>query len=135
MIQGINHITLAVRNVELSFEFYTKILGLRPVAKWDKGAYLKIDDTWIALNLDAKVADAKRIDYSHIAFTCNSSDYRSLRTRLLTYGCAEWSENRSEGDSFYFLDPDGHRLEIHVGDLESRLRNMHDNPWADFQYY
>ena len=135
MIQGINHITLAVKDIELSFQFYTKVLGLKPVAKWSKGAYLEIADTWIALNLDPNVADANRSDYSHIAFTCNSADYRSLRTRLLEYGCLEWSENKSEGDSFYFLDPDGHKLEIHVGDLESRLEDMRERPWDEFEYY
>jgi catechol 2,3-dioxygenase-like lactoylglutathione lyase family enzyme len=135
MIRGINHITLAVKDVELSFEFYTRILGLKPIAKWDKGAYLKIADTWIALNLDPKAAAVERTDYSHIAFTCNSSDYRSLRIRLLEHGCAEWSENRSEGDSFYFLDPDGHKLEIHVGNLETRLGEMRDRPSGEVEYY
>lgn len=135
MLRGINHITLAVKDVELSFEFYTEILGLKPVARWDKGAYLVAADTWVALNLDPKVVDAKRTDYSHIAFTCGSSEFRSLRARLLEYGCIEWSENRSEGDSFYFLDPDGHRLEIHVGDLKSRLKHMHDTPWDGVTFY
>jgi catechol 2,3-dioxygenase-like lactoylglutathione lyase family enzyme len=135
MIGGLNHITLAVRDVELSFQFYTKILGLKPVARWSKGAYVETAGTWIALNLDRKVAEATRTDYSHIAFTCSSSDFGSLRRRLLEYGCVEWSENRSEGDSFYFLDPDGHRLELHVGDLESRLRAMREEPWDGVEYY
>ena len=135
MIRGINHITLAVKDIELSFQFYTKVLGLKPVARWSKGAYLETAGTWIALNLDPKVAETKRRDYSHIAFTCSSSDFESLRGRLLEYGCVEWSENRSEGESFYFLDPDGHRLELHVGDLQSRLRVMREK-WSDgVEYY
>jgi hypothetical protein len=68
MIKGINHITLAIKDVEKSFEFYKDILGLKPVAKWNNGAYLTAGDTWIALIQDSKVLEAKRLDYSHIAF-------------------------------------------------------------------
>ena len=39
MITGINHIMLAIADVERSFTFYTTILGFRPIAKWPKGAY------------------------------------------------------------------------------------------------
>ena len=135
MINGINHITLAVKDVEKSFEFYKDILSLKPVAKWKNGAYLTGGDTWIALNQDSKISEAKRPDYSHIAFTCTNSNFQTLKSRLLDYGSIKWSENESEGDSFYFLDPDGHRFEIHVGDLQSRLKEMQDNPWDTFEYY
>lgn len=135
MIKSINHITLAVRNVEKSFNFYKDILGLKPIAKWENGAYLTAGDTWIALNQDSKVSESKRSDYSHIAFTCLSSDFQALKSHLLDFGSVEWSENKSEGDSFYFIDPDGHKLEIHVGDLQSRLKEMQGNPWDTFEYY
>ncbi len=51
MITGVNHITLAVRDIEASFTFYTRVLGLRPAAKWPEGAYLLARDMWIALIL------------------------------------------------------------------------------------
>lgn len=44
-------------------------------------------------------------------------------------------DNRSEGASFYFLDPDGHRLEAHVGDLASRLRTCREHPYAGMRFY
>ena len=96
MIKGINHITLAVKDVEKSFEFYKDILGLKPVVKWKNGAYLTSADTWLALNQDSKVSEAKRPDYSHIAFSCNNSDFQALKSKLLDLGCVEWSENKSE---------------------------------------
>jgi hypothetical protein len=99
------------------------------------GAYLTTGDTWIALNEDPSVADAERPDYSHIAFSCITSDFPGLKSDLLDYGCIERSENSSEGESFYFLDPDGHRLEIHVGNLKTRLKRMQDNPWDEIEYY
>jgi len=39
-VGGINHVTLAVGDLERSFGFYTQVLGLRAAARWDGGAYL-----------------------------------------------------------------------------------------------
>lgn len=135
MVKGINHITFAVADINASFNFYTSVLGLKPVARWDKGAYLKTDEFWIALNVDQNINKMKQPDYSHVAFTCTKSDFPEMKARILEYGCIEWSKNVSEGESLYFLDPDGHKLEIHVGDLESRLKEMKMNAWAEFEFY
>lgn len=135
MIKSINHFTFAVSDLEKSFRFYLDLLGLKPVAKWKNGAYFLAGDTWLALNLDEKVTSSARNDYSHIAFTCRADEFVALKNRLLDYGCREWSVNQSEGDSFYFTDPDGHKLEIHVGDLNTRLKEMRDHPRADFEFF
>jgi len=39
MIISMNHLTLAVRDIEKSFIFYKNILKLKPIVRWDKGAY------------------------------------------------------------------------------------------------
>lgn len=32
--------------------------------------------------------------------------------RVISFGAEVWKENKSEGQSLYILDPDGHKLEI-----------------------
>ena len=105
------------------------------MVKWKNGTYFKAGDTWVALNYDEKVSTSVRNDYSHIAFTCLAAEFQELKAKLQMYGSSEWSENTSEGESYYFTDPEGHKMEIHVGDLESRLKEMRDNPWDAFQYF
>lgn len=39
-----------------------------------------------------------------------------------------------EGASFYFLDPDGHKLEVHVGDLQSRLATCRHKPYPGMRF-
>lgn len=134
-IQGLNHLTLSITDLERSFAFYVDLLGCRPVARWSRGAYLETDDLWLALVVDTRIGETRRPDYSHIAFSCAPDDFPALQTALQQAGAAAWSENESEGDSYYFCDPDGHKLEIHVGDLASRLAHMKAHPWDAITFY
>ena len=52
MITHMNHVTLAVKDIEKSFIFYREILGLNPLCRWDKGAYFLVGDFWFCLNVD-----------------------------------------------------------------------------------
>jgi catechol 2,3-dioxygenase-like lactoylglutathione lyase family enzyme len=132
VIHGVNHITFSVRDLEASFSFYTKVLGLRPVARWYKGAYLEAGDDWICLSLDGDVRSANLHEYTHMAFTVSSEDFSVLVERIQSAGAVRWQENRSPGESLYFLDPDGHKLEIHVSTLRARICAMKENPPKDF---
>jgi hypothetical protein len=48
--------------------------------------------------------------------------------QLRRIGAVCWQENRSQGDSHSFLDPDGHKLEIHTLTLADRMKAMMHNP-------
>ncbi|MDE1176605.1 MAG: fosfomycin resistance glutathione transferase [Edaphobacter sp.] len=131
MIGGINHITLAVRDLEISFSFYTDVLGLRPVAKWYKGAYLEAGTDWICLTLDESTRSGSLPEYTHLALTVDEAEFAAAMKRLQDAGAECWQQNHSEGESYYFLDPNGHKLEIHTGTLQSRLATMMEHPPRD----
>jgi catechol 2,3-dioxygenase-like lactoylglutathione lyase family enzyme len=135
MISGINHITLSVRDLEASFTFYTTVLGLKPVARWFKGTYLQAAEDWVCLTLDPNTRTAAHPEYTHTAFTVSAADYSRLVERLRAAQAVCWQENRSHGDSFYFLDPDGHKLEIHVSNLSDRLQTLKAHPPKDLIFF
>lgn len=126
MISGLNHITLAVKDVDKSFDFYSKVIGLKPLVKWDKGAYFLAGDFWFCINKDDLVNS--RNDYTHYAFSVSHEQFKLLSEKLINSGVTIFKENTSPGDSLYFLDPDGHKLEIHVGNWRLRLNEKMQNP-------
>lgn len=134
-IAGVNHVTLAVKNVEQSLRFYSGVLGLKPVARWRMGAYLIAGQDWIALTLDAQTRTASLPEYTHLAFTVSEDDFLVTVERLRVAMAEIWQENRSPGQSFYFLDPNGHKLEIHTSTLEARMLALQANPPQDLFIY
>ncbi|MCK3860927.1 fosfomycin resistance glutathione transferase [Pseudomonas sp. B329] len=135
MLTGFNHLTLAVTDVPRSVSFYHDLLRVQLDATWDNGAYLSLPGLWLCLSLDPVCSTTAAMDYTHYAFTVDAADFTALVERLRAAGVQEWRDNRSEGASFYFLDPDGHKLEVHVGDLASRLQACRAKPYAGMKFY
>lgn len=135
MLSGLNHLTLAVTDLARSLHFYHELLQLKLDATWEKGAYLSLPGLWFCLSLDPARHSTPTADYTHYAFTVGEADFSVLVTRLRAAGVQEWRDNCSEGASFYFLDPDGHKLEIHVGDRASRLQACRAKPYAGMKFY
>lgn len=135
MLTGLNHLTLAVRDLERSMTFDTAVLGARAHARWDAGAYLELGSLWLCLSVDTARADTPQGDYTHFAFGVAQPDFARFVAHARAQGVPEWKSNRSEGDSFYFLDPDGHQLEVHVGNLHSRLAACRARPYAGMRFF
>lgn len=132
MLTGLNHITIAVNDLDKSFDFYVGLLGMRPHAKWNKGAYLSLGELWLCLSSGDAIPSR---DYSHIAFDVSSLNFPLVKSQLLTAGVEQWKYNRSEGESLYILDPNGHKLELHVGSLAKRLESLQLMPYEGMQLY
>jgi len=135
VITGINHVTFAVVDLERSLRFYADVLGCRLVAKWKRGAYLAAGELWVCLSVDEPARSPAAADSSHVALSVSEADFPTLRERILAANAPQWQPNRSEGPSLYFLDPDGHRLEIHVGDLQSRLAACRKAPYEEMELF
>lgn len=132
MIKGINHITLSVRSLDESFDFYSNTLGFKPLMKKKKSAYFLAGDLWFCIEEDVSARSGPLSEYTHIAFSIDQNDFKKIAEKIKNSNATIFKENKSEGDSLYFLDPTGHKLEIHVGNWKSRLSFYKGQPDTDF---
>jgi catechol 2,3-dioxygenase-like lactoylglutathione lyase family enzyme len=118
-ISGLNHLTLAVGDLERSVAFYLELLGFSIRMRGPSSAYLQAGSLWLSLVLDPEVRQGPLPEYSHVAFSVSPAELPLLADKLTAAGVARWQEP-DHSNSFYFLDPDGHKLELHAGDIHSR---------------
>jgi catechol 2,3-dioxygenase-like lactoylglutathione lyase family enzyme len=134
MITGINHLTLSVKQLARSYRFYVNVLGCKPIAKWPKGAYVTAGNVWVALVADRHTRSGPLPEYTHVAFRVPALSFDAFAERIRASSAKIFQENVTEGKSLYFLDPDGHKLEIHAGDLKSRLASARKAPWKGLKF-
>ncbi len=132
MLTGINHLTIAVKDLAIALDFYVATLGMRPIVKWREGAYLKAGELWLCLSC-GESRPAK--DYSHVAFSIPEEHFTTFAARMKERSVPIWKENSSEGESIYILDPDGHKLEVHAGNLATRLEQLKAAPYEELHWY
>ncbi len=135
MLTGLNHLTLSVSCLETSFNFYTQTLGCKPLAKWKRGAYLLAGDLWLCLSVNPNLDSPMSSDYTHIAFSVAPEFLKEYRQNIERHNFKLWQENTSEGDSLYILDPDNHKLELHLGNWRSRLAAIKENPYENMIFF
>jgi len=135
VLKGLNHITLSVSDLARSVTYYTELLGFSLRARWNKGAYLSLGELWLCLSQDPQVRSGPLVEYTHLAFTVHAQDFDTFSRKVADGAHPIWKENTSEGESIYLLDPDGHKLEVHAGSLESRLAALRKEPYDDLVLY
>jgi hypothetical protein len=64
-------------------------------------------------------------------------NFERTTKKISDSGAFIFKENSSPGDSLYFLDPDGHKLEIHVGDWRKRIETKKAIPgnWKNIEFF
>jgi catechol 2,3-dioxygenase-like lactoylglutathione lyase family enzyme len=135
VLKGLNHITLSVKDLPRSVDYYTELLGFCLRAEWNAGAYLTLGDLWLCLSRDHNVRSGPLAEYTHFALSVDSADFDNFSRKVEEEARPTWKENKSEGDSIYLLDPNGHKLEVHAGSLDSRLAALRKEPYDGLILY
>ena len=119
-LDGIDHVALTVRDVRRSVRWYTEVLGLerRFEEQWgDFPAVVGIGNTSLAL-FPAKGDDPKpppgpdTLCFRHVAFRVDRQNFGWAREALGATGMDVDFHDHGIAHSIYFVDPDGHQIEI-----------------------
>ena len=124
-LDGIDHVAIAVRDVERSAAWYSEVLGLerRYQDVWGSHpAVVGVGTTSLALFPVAGPSPQPRpgrdvLTMRHLAFRATRREFENARTALSERGIGFTEQNHQVSESIYFEDPDGHEIEITTYDL------------------
>ena len=128
MIKGISHITLIVKNLDLTSDFLRNVFDAREIYSSEdkqfslsREKFFLINDIWICIMEGDSLNERT---YNHIAFLISESDFDSYVVKIIAAGVEIRPERprvEGEGRSIYFYDFDNHLFELHTGTLKERL--------------
>lgn len=112
-----------------SIAFYQQVFDAELLFREGRTAYFDLAGLWLALNVQEDIPRSEvRQSYTHTAFRIDAADIETMAERLERLGVPlvpGRSRSPGEGISLYFRDPDGHLLEVHAGDRETRIHAYH----------
>jgi catechol 2,3-dioxygenase-like lactoylglutathione lyase family enzyme len=124
-LEGLDHVALAVRDVERSADWYVDVLGFerRYEGMW-KGipVFVGRDTTAIAFfpvgsDQANSALPRKREGILHLALRADRKNFIAAQRDLTSRGIAFHFRHHEISHSIYFRDPDGHELEITTYEL------------------
>ena len=124
-LEGLDHIALAVRDVERSAKWYIDVLGFerRYAGMWE-GVPVFIGKGRTALALFPLRRDQKSPKLPnpdgilHFALRADRTNFLAAHRDLTSRGIAFHFQDHEISHSIYFRDPDGYEVEITTYDLE-----------------
>jgi len=128
-LEGIDHVALAVADVERSAAWFIEVLGfeLRFEGMWN-GVPVFVGKGTTALALfprreshDSETAEQRKpndVDMLHLAFRADRKNFLAAQTDLKSRGIPFEFEDHEISHSIYFRSPDGHRFEITTHELD-----------------
>jgi catechol 2,3-dioxygenase-like lactoylglutathione lyase family enzyme len=126
-LEGIDHVALAVRDIERSAKWYADVLGFERlhVGMWNGvPTFIGKGHTGIALfpvrGESVEPARRGRIKMLHLAFRADRRNFLAAQEELKARGIRFEFQDHEISHSIYFYDPDGHELEITTYEVQDR---------------
>jgi catechol 2,3-dioxygenase-like lactoylglutathione lyase family enzyme len=126
-LEGLDHVALAVRDVERSADWYVEVLGFerRYQGMWE-GVPVFVARGETALALFPAAIDhpnpaggpRRREGILHLALRADRKNFVAAQRDLTNRGIPFHFTDHEISHSIYFRDPDGHELEITTYELE-----------------
>jgi catechol 2,3-dioxygenase-like lactoylglutathione lyase family enzyme len=130
-LEGIDHVALAVRDVERAAQWYIEVLGFerRHEGMWHGlPTFIGKGTTAIALfrvrnGVSRTAGHTGKISMLHLAFRATAQSFLDAQHELKDRGIKFEFQDHEISHSIYFRDPDGHGLEITTYEVERPARS------------
>jgi catechol-2,3-dioxygenase len=125
LVESFNHITLNVKDLQTTIEFYTEILGMTLRHRGNKDAYLEWGTAWICIieKPEFRGIDPEQIGVDHIAFFITEEHFHNAVKILIDNNAniVRGPIRRGSGWAVNFLDLNGIQFELHTSTLDERM--------------
>lgn len=121
-VQGMDHIGLAVKDVQKSVEWYRELFGLERLYEDVWGNFpgvVGIGETSVAFfpTDDPNIPLPDGLPIHHLAFRVDRANFKSAKETLRQRRMEFEFQDHQIVHSIYFFDPDGHLIELTTYDL------------------
>jgi catechol 2,3-dioxygenase-like lactoylglutathione lyase family enzyme len=117
--QGLDHVAIAVADLDHSETFYREVLGLERVyEQWDPPRVLASGGSGVALfPTEGEYGGASPAHILHIALRVDRRNFQAAKAALSAREIDYRFSDHGLAHSIYFEDPDGYRLELTTYDV------------------
>jgi len=119
-INSLDHVAIYVKDMEVSIEWYRRVLGLKKyqLKEWGKyPIFMLAEKSGIAIfpaNLDHEKINlaSRNVKIDHFAFNVSNKDFKKAQTHFNALHETFEFQDHHYFHSIYLKDPDNHKVEL-----------------------